>query len=100
MADDPAWTYLDSQHKWIMGQMNKTYEAGLSTVNGLLILLISCYCLVFIFTPAALENTATDESDPETLPNLLASQLHMSLAALEKKQADAIVGTLSSAILH
>ncbi|KAF8907521.1 exocyst complex component Sec5-domain-containing protein [Mucidula mucida] len=73
MSEDPAWTYFDSQHKWIMEQMNKTYEASVKAVN------------------AAMEKTATDESDPDTLPNLLASQLHNSLAALEKKQADAIV---------
>lgn len=100
MAEDPAWTYLDSQHKWIMGQMNKAYEAGLRAVNCLSIFLASCHLLVFIFATATLENTATDESDPETLPNLLASQLHMSLIALEKKQADAIVGTLSSTPLR
>ncbi len=91
MSEDPAWTYFDSQHKWIMEQMNKTYEASVKAVNGTPKLPLLCKILRLEHV-AALEKTATDESDPDALPNLLASQLHNSLAALEKKQADAIVG--------
>lgn len=74
MQEDAAWTYFDSQHKWIMKQMNTAYETSAKAVD------------------AALETTITDSADPDTLPNLLAVQIHASLTALEKKQSDDVVG--------
>ncbi|KAK0446022.1 exocyst complex component sec5 [Desarmillaria tabescens] len=71
--EDPAWTYFDSQHKYIIAQMNKTYRASLDVVK------------------ATLEKTATDPDGPETLTSVITSQLQASLAALEAKQPEAVV---------
>ncbi|SJL12894.1 related to Exocyst complex component Sec5 [Armillaria ostoyae] len=71
--EDPAWTYFDSQHKYIMAQMNKTYSASLVAVK------------------TALEKTATAPDGPETLTSVITSQLQASLAALEAKQPEAVV---------
>jgi hypothetical protein len=33
-ADDPAWTYFDAQHKFIMDQMNAGYRAAIANIKG------------------------------------------------------------------
>jgi hypothetical protein len=33
MPEDPVWTYLDAQHKFILDQMKKTYKAAVDVVQ-------------------------------------------------------------------
>lgn len=35
-TEDPAWFYLDSQYRWIMGLMEKTYQSGVSKIQQLM----------------------------------------------------------------
>jgi hypothetical protein len=34
VADDPVWTYFDSQHKYIMNQMNISYKSAVGSIRG------------------------------------------------------------------
>jgi exocyst complex component 2 len=33
MPEDPAWTYFDAQHKFILDQMKKAYQVALAAVK-------------------------------------------------------------------
>jgi exocyst complex component 2 len=33
MPEDPVWTYFDAQHKFILDQMKKTYQAAVDVVQ-------------------------------------------------------------------
>ncbi|KAE9391105.1 hypothetical protein BT96DRAFT_959624 [Gymnopus androsaceus JB14] len=68
-TEDPAWTYFDSQHKYILEQMNKTFRISTAAAT------------------AALEKTAPDLTGPDSLT----AQLQQGISALEAKQPDAIV---------
>lgn len=32
--DDPVWVYLDSQHKYILGHLQESYEASVKLISG------------------------------------------------------------------
>jgi exocyst complex component 2 len=32
-SDDPIWTFFDSQHKHILAQMNKAYQAAVAAIS-------------------------------------------------------------------
>jgi exocyst complex component 2 len=33
MPEDPVWIYFDSQHKFILAQMRKSYQAAVAVVQ-------------------------------------------------------------------
>ncbi|KAI3602858.1 exocyst protein [Moniliophthora roreri] len=72
-SDDPVWTYFDSQHKHILDQMNKAYRSSVVAVN------------------VAREKAALEITGPDSLTLMLASQLQLSIAALEAKRPDTVV---------
>nr|GAT42751.1 predicted protein [Mycena chlorophos] len=71
--DDPIWTYFDSQHTYIMKQMNASYKTAMLAIK------------------TALEKSQTEITHPDSLVAALAAQLQIAIAALDKKQADAVV---------
>ncbi|KAF5390101.1 hypothetical protein D9757_003841 [Collybiopsis confluens] len=71
--EDPAWTYFDSQHKYILEQMNKTFRISTAAVN------------------VTLEKTAREANGPEFLMISLTTQLRQSISALEAKQPDTVI---------
>ncbi|KIK70183.1 hypothetical protein GYMLUDRAFT_67436 [Collybiopsis luxurians FD-317 M1] len=70
--EDPAWTYFDSQHKYILEQMNKTYRISTAAVTS------------------ALAKTS-EGPGPDSLINTLTTQLQQSMSALEAKLPDTVV---------
>lgn len=72
-SDEPVWTYFDSQHKHILDQMEKAYHTSLNTVKDSL-------------------SKNSHGSSPDSLKNTLMSELYFSVAAVESKQADTIIG--------
>jgi exocyst complex component 2 len=34
-SDDPVWTYFDSQHTYIIKQMNTSYKTAVASIRGL-----------------------------------------------------------------
>ncbi|KAK7439305.1 Exocyst complex component S5 [Stygiomarasmius scandens] len=75
--EEPAWTYFDGQHKYIMNQMNKSYRSSLAAVH------------------AALEKATPEVTGPDSMTNILVSQLQQSITALEAKQPDTVVAKSS-----
>ncbi|KAF7289907.1 Exocyst complex component SEC5 [Mycena indigotica] len=69
--DEPIWTYFDSQHVYIMKQMNISYKAAMVT------------------TRTALEKSQTEITGPDSLTHALAAQLQVAISALDKKQSEA-----------
>ncbi|KAJ3732617.1 exocyst complex component sec5 [Lentinula guzmanii] len=70
-TEDPAWTYFDSQHKYILEQMNKTFRISTAAVT------------------TASEKSIHNAGD--SITDSLATQLQQSISALEAKQPDAII---------
>ncbi|THH19659.1 hypothetical protein EW146_g1566 [Bondarzewia mesenterica] len=71
--DDPVWTYFDAQHKFILDQMKKTYQAAVDVVQN------------------EKEKTQASVSSPESLNTLLASQLQTCVAALRTNQPEMVI---------
>ncbi|KAJ7770499.1 exocyst complex component sec5 [Mycena metata] len=71
--DDPVWTYFDSQHKYIIKQMNTSYKTATSSIR------------------TALEKSEPDNASSDNLTSILAAQLQIALAALDNKQSEAAV---------
>ncbi|KAJ7039787.1 exocyst complex component sec5 [Mycena alexandri] len=71
--DDPVWTYFDSQHKYIIKQMNTSYKTAVSSIR------------------AALEKSEPDNASQDNLTSIIAAQLQIALAALDNKQSEAAV---------
>ena len=47
-VDDPIWTYFDSQHKYILSEMNKIHRSSVASIQGILLMhLISTFLLTF-----------------------------------------------------
>ncbi|RUS34654.1 exocyst complex component Sec5-domain-containing protein [Jimgerdemannia flammicorona] len=67
-TNDPAWFYLDSQYKWIVGLLNETYEENAQKIEGLILVgilrsLVSL-CLMCLFETGPLKvSTDTSEKD-------------------------------------
>ncbi|EKM75617.1 hypothetical protein AGABI1DRAFT_46058 [Agaricus bisporus var. burnettii JB137-S8] len=70
-TDEPLWTYFDSQHKYIMAQMNKTSQNAKAIVR------------------AQLDRTAIEYSDSTTLA---VTQLRTAIFGLEKKEPETNLG--------
>ncbi|KAF9068906.1 exocyst complex component Sec5-domain-containing protein [Rhodocollybia butyracea] len=71
-TEDPAWTYFDSQHKYILELMNKTFRISTAAVS------------------VALEKSTADPGS-KSLTDSLTTSLQQSIAALEAKQPDTII---------
>ncbi|KAJ7151147.1 exocyst complex component sec5 [Mycena filopes] len=71
--EDPVWTYFDSQHKYIIKQMNTSYKTAVSSIR------------------AALEKSEPDVANQDNLTALLAAQLQIAISALDNKQSEAAV---------
>ncbi|KAF8222395.1 hypothetical protein L208DRAFT_1413490 [Tricholoma matsutake] len=71
-TDDPIWTFFDSQHKHILEQMNKGYQAAVAAISS------------------SVETSYLDKA-PEATRTLLALELQNAILALETKQSDAII---------
>lgn len=41
------WTFFDSQHKYILNQMNKSYRSSVAAVNGDIAIIIPVLGLIF-----------------------------------------------------
>ncbi|TFK97909.1 exocyst complex component Sec5-domain-containing protein [Pterulicium gracile] len=70
--DSPAWTYFDSQHKFILSQMNTVFIAAKSKIEAEL-----------VKTP----DLSVDDPNSSLLPELRAV-----IAALEEKQGENVLG--------
>ncbi|KAF7323903.1 Exocyst complex component SEC5 [Mycena kentingensis (nom. inval.)] len=70
LSDDPVWTYFDSQHAYIMKQMNSAYKSSIVAIRS------------------ALEKSQTPITNPDSLTSVLAAQLQVAIAALDKKQSE------------
>ncbi|EGO29432.1 hypothetical protein SERLADRAFT_445247 [Serpula lacrymans var. lacrymans S7.9] len=72
-TEDPVWTYFDSQHKYIVDQMNKTYHSATSHIQALQ------------------DQSTPDITSPGALGTVLATQLQACFIALESKQPELII---------
>ncbi|EPS97441.1 hypothetical protein FOMPIDRAFT_98227 [Fomitopsis schrenkii] len=72
-SDDPVWTYLDAQHKYILNHMQETYISSVEHIRS-----VHDTALPII-------------RSPDTLPGILASQLQTCIAAIEAKQGDVVI---------
>ncbi|KAJ7755359.1 exocyst complex component sec5 [Mycena maculata] len=72
-TDDPVWTYFDSQHAYIIKQMNASYKTNVSSIRTIL------------------EKTEPDVATGDQLTSILTSQLQVAIAALDNKQSEAAV---------
>lgn len=90
-SDDPVWTYFDSQHTYIIKQMNTSYKTAVASIRGLR---PSCLCPRYLLTVllASLEKSEPDVATPDNLTSILAAQLQIAIHALDNKQSDAAVG--------
>ncbi|KAF7349293.1 Exocyst complex component SEC5 [Mycena sanguinolenta] len=73
MNEDPVWTYFDSQHAYIMKQMNTSYKESVAVIR------------------ASLEKSEPDASSPDHLTLVIAAQLQIAIGALDSKQSEAAV---------
>ncbi|KAJ6484343.1 exocyst complex component sec5 [Mycena vitilis] len=71
--EDPVWTYFDSQHAYIIKQMNTSYKTAVSSIR------------------ISLEKAEPDVATPDNLTSILAAQLQTALGALDNKQSEAAV---------
>ncbi|KAJ7145330.1 exocyst complex component sec5 [Mycena crocata] len=72
-SDDPVWTYFDSQHAYIIKQMNSSYKTSVSAIR------------------AALEKSEPDITSQDSITTILAAQLQLAIGALDAKQSEAAV---------
>ncbi|KAJ7810126.1 exocyst complex component sec5 [Mycena leptocephala] len=77
-SDDPVWTYFDSQHTYIIKQMNTSYKTAVASIR------------------ASLEKSEPDVATPDNLTSILAAQLQIAIHALDNKQSDAAVAKCSA----
>ncbi|TRM60363.1 exocyst complex component Sec5-domain-containing protein [Schizophyllum amplum] len=73
-AEDPVWTFFDSQHKYITDQMNAAYKTAVAKVQ---------------------EVHDQHVTDPAQLTTLMAAELRLAVAALETKQSEAVLAKSS-----
>ncbi|KAF9459756.1 exocyst complex component Sec5-domain-containing protein [Collybia nuda] len=76
--DDPFWAYFDNQHKHILSQMNKTYQASVVSIK------------------ASIEKVTPETTGPGSLTTAVAAQLQSAILALEAKQPDVIIAKSSA----
>ncbi|KAL1716688.1 exocyst complex component Sec5-domain-containing protein [Schizophyllum commune] len=73
-AEDPMWTFFDSQHKYITDQMNTAYKTAVAKVQ---------------------EVHDQHETDHTQMTALIAAELRVAVAALETKQPEAVLAKSS-----
>ncbi|KAI5888789.1 uncharacterized protein SCHCODRAFT_02637716 [Schizophyllum commune H4-8] len=73
-AEDPMWTFFDSQHKYITDQMNAAYKTAVAKVQ---------------------EIHDQHETDQTQITALIAAELRVAVAALETKQPEAVLAKSS-----
>ncbi|KAL1683156.1 exocyst complex component Sec5-domain-containing protein [Schizophyllum commune] len=73
-AEDPMWTFFDSQHKYITDQMNTAYKTAVAKVQ---------------------EVHDQHETDQTQMTTLIAAELRVAVAALETKQPEAVLAKSS-----
>ncbi|KAL1705960.1 exocyst complex component Sec5-domain-containing protein [Schizophyllum commune] len=73
-AEDPMWTFFDSQHKYITDQMNTAYRTAVAKVQ---------------------EVHDQHETDQTQMTTLIAAELRVAVAALETKQPEAVLAKSS-----
>ncbi|KII91212.1 hypothetical protein PLICRDRAFT_173102 [Plicaturopsis crispa FD-325 SS-3] len=71
--DDPVWTYLDSQHKYIVKQMKNSHHAASANIASIR------------------EKSTPALPHPDSLNTIIAAQLHTCVTALETKQPELII---------
>ncbi|TFK49428.1 hypothetical protein OE88DRAFT_1703099 [Heliocybe sulcata] len=71
--DDPVWAYLDSQHKYILHQMNEMYKTGIAVVE------------------AKRDAASAGPSIPDDISKDLSIQLQACVTALESKQPETVI---------
>ncbi|EJF63847.1 hypothetical protein DICSQDRAFT_153669 [Dichomitus squalens LYAD-421 SS1] len=72
-SDDPAWSYFDAQHKYIMQNMRDIYANAVSTIKGLN------------------DKAPVEGPSQSSLNRELASQLQACVQAIEAKQPDVVI---------
>ncbi|RDB30270.1 Exocyst complex component 2 [Hypsizygus marmoreus] len=75
VGDDPLWTYFDSQHKYILGEMHKTHKAATTVIK---------------------ETMEKADIEPGDATVNLATQLQSAMLALEAKQPDIVIARSSA----
>ncbi|KAL1668690.1 exocyst complex component Sec5-domain-containing protein [Schizophyllum commune] len=73
-AEDPMWTFFDSQHKYITDQMNTAYKTAVAKVQ---------------------EVHDQHETDQTQMTALIAAELRVAVAALETKQPETVLAKSS-----
>ncbi|KAF8189841.1 exocyst complex component Sec5-domain-containing protein [Mycena galopus ATCC 62051] len=71
--EDPVWTYFDSQHTYIIKQMNTSYKTSVTSIR------------------ASLEKSEPDAASPDHLTSTIAAQLQVAIRALDNKESEAAV---------
>ncbi|KAF8634820.1 hypothetical protein AX17_004072 [Amanita inopinata Kibby_2008] len=71
--DDPVWVYFDSQHRYILEQMNKAFHTAMSTIE----------------TTAEQNTKESSTSDDAVVQR--AKELHAAMLAVEVKSADIVI---------
>lgn len=92
-SEDPVWAYFDSQHKYIVHQMGQSYRTATALIRGT----SHSYRLLRRINRllGAKDRTAPVVEGPDALNSILAQQLHTYFAALETKQSESLIGSLS-----
>ncbi|EED84825.1 predicted protein [Postia placenta Mad-698-R] len=90
-SDDPVWTYFDAQHQYILRHMREVYDAAVNSINGERSVDMEWLCQLAHGAQATRERAQPEIRGPDILPRILSAQLQTCIAALEAKQADAIL---------
>ena len=75
-----------------MAQMNKAYRSSNANVNGKGSRLARFTSATYFLLIVNREKTAAEMPTPDSLTSLLANQLQIAIAAVEARQADAVIG--------
>jgi exocyst complex component 2 len=94
--DEPVWKYFDTHHGHILNSMQKAYQSSLRLVDGEFDRFNSALRVNPSLFSAAIAQNHQNYPDDDSLNLSLRLQLQMSVAALEAKKADSILGVLTS----
>jgi hypothetical protein len=90
--DEPAWTYFDAQHAFIMKQMASAYESAVANLKGIcLTAVLKFWSRLTIADDVAIRDRAVPQI-PDSEPELTA-QLQLCVAAVESRiGGDNVIG--------
>ncbi|TFK71888.1 hypothetical protein BDN72DRAFT_837032 [Pluteus cervinus] len=71
--DEPMWIYFDSQHKYILTQMKKSYEAAVASLE------------------TTLDKLFAESPSPEAVAIQISAELQASVHAIDNKLTDAVI---------